>query len=238
VIRELSLLWKRFSPLEQRLLLAVRQVLPPAAVLTFDAQVAAITRVQRLPPSWSEIDFYCMRRGKVNWLGVPLFPCTDEFRLAEVSFRVRSKGYKATLSNIRGHIFDFAITPGPRGVAFEPWDTDPIARLVSDPLRTPTGRKEPEMIPAMWRDFLDRHPGPPPAGWTFNNEATAYRLALEDGVYLILAERDGSAFILYRVDPPASGLFYLPHYDCNPEELAGDVESVVAGQNYRTDSPK
>jgi hypothetical protein len=236
VIRELGLLWRRFSPLEERLLSEVRRVLPTAAVSAFDAQVAAINHVQRLPPSWSEIDFYCMTggkkgwligAGKASWVGVPMFPCTDEFRLAEVSFRIAGKSYKATLSSIQGHIFDFATAPGPRAVAFDPWDETPIARLLGDPLRAPTGHKEPEAIPVEWQEFLTRHPGPPPDGWAFHDERTARRVALGDGVYLILAERDGAAFILHRVEPAANVMFYLPHYDGDPEPLEGDLEMVV-----------
>jgi hypothetical protein len=120
VIRELALVWQRFSPLERRVLDEIRGVLPDPAKPMFDGQLGAITRVQRLPPSWSEIDFYCLRRGKPNWTDVPLFPCTDEFRLAEVRFQVLGRSYKSTLSSIGGHIFDLATTPGARKVAFVP----------------------------------------------------------------------------------------------------------------------
>jgi hypothetical protein len=47
--QRLSLLWRRFSPLEERLFATVRNVLPLQATPTFDAQVAEITHVQRLP---------------------------------------------------------------------------------------------------------------------------------------------------------------------------------------------
>jgi hypothetical protein len=114
MLDRLSLLWRRFTPLEERLLAAVRSVLPDDVQLLFDGQVAAITRVQRLPPTWSEIDFYCLRLGKVDWSCAPSFPCTDEFRLAEVRFQAAGASYRAVLTCGAGHIFDFAITPGPR----------------------------------------------------------------------------------------------------------------------------
>jgi hypothetical protein len=236
VIRELGLLWKRFSPLEERLLSEVRQVLPAAAKSAFDAQVAAVNHVQRLPPAWSEIDLYrlpggkksrLIGRGKVSWLGVPMFPCTDEFRLAAVSFRIAGRPYTATLSSIQGHISDFATTPGPRAVAFDPWDEAPVARLLGDPLRAPSGHNEPEAIPVEWQEFLERQAGPPPDGWTFFDRTTARRVALADGVYLILAEQEGPAFVLHRVEPPTKGMFYLRHYDGEPERLKGDLEMVV-----------
>ena len=130
MIRELRLLWTRFSPLEQQLFSAVRDILPASAVSIFDAQVAAINRVQRMPPDWSEIDFYRMERGTVNWSDIPLFPVLDEFQLAKVGFRVAGQYYKAVLSGVRGHIFDFAIAPGPRKIAFEAWSEAPTARLL------------------------------------------------------------------------------------------------------------
>ena len=131
MIERVTLLWKRFSPLEERLLAEVRNVLPAAAQPSFDAQVAAISRVQRLAPSWTEICFYRMRRGRADWSGVPLFPCTDEFRLADVRFRIGGQHFKATLTSIGGHIFDFATTPGPKHVSFATWDAEPSVRAMS-----------------------------------------------------------------------------------------------------------
>src|SRR5687767_9535204 len=101
-----SLLCRRFSPLDERLLAAVRTVLPAQAFHIFDAPVAAINLGQRHP---NEVCLYRRKFMKVNWSEVPRFPRTSEFRLAEVAFHVRGKKYKATLTSIRGHIFDFAI---------------------------------------------------------------------------------------------------------------------------------
>lgn len=228
--RELTLLWTRFSPLEERLLVEVRGVLPVAARTVFDAQLNGINHVQRLPPSWSEIDFYCLRRyRKPAWEKLPKFPCTDQFRLAEVTFDVKGKRYKATLSSIDGHLFDFAITPGPRSVAFERWDALVTAVLLADPLRAPTGRKEPESLPLQWREFLRDRAGDQPPGWILHDEGTAHRVSLDDGVYLILAEHEEPAFILHRVEPAGAHLFYLPHYDAQPEPLQAELREVIEG---------
>src|ERR1700730_15082452 len=148
--QRLKLLFIRFSPLEERLLAAVRTVLPTAAQSTFDAQVIAITRVQR-HPRWTEICFYRIRKGKVNWSDVPVFPCADEFRLAKVRFSVQAKSYTATLTCVKGHIFDFAVTPGPKKIAFGLWDSAPAVQLLDDPLRAPTGQRPAENIPETWR---------------------------------------------------------------------------------------
>lgn len=226
MIERMTLLWKRFSPLEERLLAEVRNVLPAAAQPSFDAQVAAINRVQRSPPSWSEICFYRMRRRRANWSGVPLFPCTDEFRLAEVRFLTGGRHFKATLISIGGHIFDFATTPGPKHVAFVPWEAAPRVTLLADPLRAPTGMKEPENLPAAWKTLLQRRVGES-WGWQLHDTATAHRVALDDGEYLVLAEREGDEFILYRIEPPPEGFFHLPHHDGVPQRFAGDVEALM-----------
>src|SRR5687767_5455353 len=76
ITQRLSLLWQRFSPLEERLLAAVRTVLSAQASHIFDAQVAAINLVQRHP---NEICFYRRKFMKVNWSDIPGFPRTSEF---------------------------------------------------------------------------------------------------------------------------------------------------------------
>lgn len=227
MLDSLSLLWRRFTPLEERLLSAVRSVLPSGAQLTYDAQVAAVTRVQRLPPTWSEVDFYCLRLGKVDWSLVPSFPCTDEFRLAEVRFRVAGTSYRTVLACIAGHVFDLATTPGPKSVAFTPWDSQPNVTLLGDPQRPPTGRKEPESPAPAWRSFLERHPGSPPRDWVLHDATTAYRVALSDAEYLVLAERAGEEFILQRLYPPADGLFRLQGSDGVPERLTRDLHQAL-----------
>jgi hypothetical protein len=222
-------MWKRFSPLETRLMAEVRRVLPPAVHACFDAQVASINRVQRSPPSWSEICYYRMRRGRVNWAGVPLFPCTDELRFAEVRFRAGGRPFKSTLTSIEGHIFDVATTPGPKTVAFNEWEQEPTAKLLGDPLRAPTGMKEAQHLPPSWETFLRRRTSEPRGTWELHDGATAYSVALDDGEYLVLAERGGDEFILHRVEPPSDGLFHLPNHDGTPEPLAGDIEEVIRG---------
>ncbi len=184
MLESLSLLWRRFSPLEERLLSVVRGVLPAQAQPIFDAQADAVTLVQRAPPSWTEICLYRMFRGRADWSGVPMFPCTDEFRLAEVVFRSRGQRYRSTLTSISGHIFDFATTPGPKAASFAPWEANVTARLLSDPLRAPTGSRDPEPIPAIWQRMLAENPARWASGWVLHDARTAYRLALDSGVHL------------------------------------------------------
>jgi hypothetical protein len=143
IAQRLSLMWRRFSPLEERLLAAVRAALPAEAQAVFDAQIGGITLVQRLPPHWAEISFYRRRHGKVDWSEVPAFPRTSEFGLAEVQFSVGGQRYKATLTCINGHIFDFMVIPSPKAISFADWDAAPSARLLSNPLM-PDSAAEPQ----------------------------------------------------------------------------------------------
>jgi hypothetical protein len=224
MLQRLSLLRRRFSPLEERLIAAVREVLPPQAQPVFDAQVAGITLVQR-PLGWNEINFYRQRRGKVDWSDTPAFPHSGEFPLAEVRFTAAGKRYKATLSSIGGHIFDFAITPSPKAVAFVGWDGAPSARLLTDPLVVQSSRA-PEPIPLAWRELLARRPREQIGGWTFYDSATAYRTTLREGEFVILAERAGDEFVMHRIEPAASDLFYLASHDGTPEPIKGPLDAV------------
>lgn len=226
IAQRLSLLWRRFSPLEERLFAVVRGVLPARAVPIFDAQVRAITHVQRLP-GWTEIDYYRRRYGRVDWASVPAFPRTEEFPLARVRFTVERRGYRATLTCVAGHIFDFGIAPGPRDVAFADWDSMPSADLLSDPFgaEAPAARHE---IPEAWRGLL-RTAGPLAAamGWVLHEVEPARRITLDEGEFLVLAERDGDEFILHRIEPPSTVMFRLVSHDGTPEAIRGDVADVL-----------
>lgn len=224
IAQRLRLLWMRFSPLEEQLIAAVRGVLPEKAHGIFDEQIAGITLVQRLP-GWTEIDFYRRRYGKTDWSDVPAFPRTGEFPLAEVRFTVAKRRYKATLHCIHGHIFDFGITPGPKAVAFEVWEGPASTRLLADPMIPDPGRM-PEAIPSAWREFLAKREGSSAGEWTFHDATTARRVALEEGEFLILAERPGDEHVMYRIEPPAS-VFYLGSHDSAPEPIRGEISDVL-----------
>jgi hypothetical protein len=231
IFQRLSLLRRRFSPLEERLLATVREVLPPQARSVFDAQVAGITLVQR-PLGWNEINFYRRQQGKVDWSDIPAFPHTGEFPLAEVRFSAAGKRYKATLTSIGGHIFDFAITPSPKAIAFLSWDGAPSARLLTDPLVAQSSRA-PEPIPPAWREFLARRPRQQSGGWTFYDADTAYRTALREGEFVILAERAGDEFVMHRIEPAASELFYSARHDGTPVPIKEPLDELFQETSKR-----
>jgi len=198
-------------------LAAVRKALPPVALPTFDAQIAAINHVQRLP-HWTEIDFYHLRGGKSDWTSVPTFPNTGEFPLAALKFAVEGKRFKATLSSITGHIFDFRIQPSPTSIAFLDWDGEPVVRLPTDPLSAAVS-KQTAPVPEDWLDFVKSHDPVITNGWTLFDTNSARFGSLESGEFVVLAERDGPEFILHRVEPAAAGPFYLEAHDATPEPI-------------------
>jgi len=224
ILQQLSLLWRRFSPLEERLLAAVREVLPAPAQPIFDAQVAGITLVQRLP-GWAEINFYRRRQGKVDWSDIPAFAHTGEFLLAEVRFSAAGRRYKATLTSVGGRMFEFLISPSPKAISFASWDGDPSARLLADPLIAQSSRA-PEPIPTAWREFLVGRHGQQPGDWTFHDADTAYRTTVGQGEFVVLAERAGDEFVMHRIEPPASNLFYVAPHDGTPEPISGAIQDV------------
>jgi hypothetical protein len=224
--QRLTLLWRRFSPLEERLFATVRSILSPEAVPIFDAQVGAITHVQRLP-LWTEIDYYPRRFGRVDWAKVPRFPLTGEFPLARVRFAVRGRRYRATLSCVEGHIFDFGITPSPKSVAFSDWDSAPTVELLVNPLSSGYIAGQ-EPVPGTWRDALRTMASQAQAmGWTLHDARTAKRITLHEGEFLVLAERGGDEFLLHRTEPPSDVIFQLASHDGTPEVVEGDIGDLL-----------
>lgn len=199
-LTQVKLLFRRFSPLEEHLLAAIRTNLSPPARPTYDAQVLGISRVQR-HPKWTEIIFYRIRKGAVDWSDVPSFACSDEFRLAEIRFSVHGKKYKATLTCVRGYIAIFTVAPSPKEVAFDPWDYEPIVQILNDPMCPVATRRHSTNIPPAWREFLREHPEKKTEGWALYDEATSYRVPSDEGEWLVLAERNGDEFILQVLEP-------------------------------------
>ena len=228
-LQRITLFWKRFSPIEARLLAESRSVLPLNAQAIFDAQVGAINLVSRLPPDWSSIMFYRRKRGKTDWSNVPLFPCTEERRVVQVRFKVKGTSYKATLHSIEGHIFDFSISPGSKPIAFAEWDGPASTKLLSDPCSLQeTERHQTETIPTAWRDFVTKFQQSE-STWIFHDESTAYRVTLSEGEYLVLAECEGAEFILWPTDSTGSEFFIVKDISESPKPFDGDFEMLFRG---------
>ena len=220
--QRLSLLWKRHAPLEEQLFAAVRTVLPEPARFIYDAQVAAISSLRRLP-QWNEIDLYMKDKGR----GLPLFTRKDEISIAEVRFSARGQMYKATLGCSAGRIFDFEIHPSPKSIAFAHWDAAPTVMLLDDPLRLSADSKVAKIIMPLWMSYLQAYKEDCPPNWTLYDEHSAYRVVFEQGEFLVLAENDDDQRILQRIDPASDELYYLESHDGIPEPLDERLASVI-----------
>lgn len=154
-----------------------------------------------------------------------MFPRASEFPLADVRFSVAGHRYRATLSSVRGYIFVIAVTPNPKSIAFAQWDAPPTTRLLSDPLDADAA-PPPESIPAVWSEFIAL-PKSSNHGWEFYDASTARRVTLDEGEFIILAERDGDEFVLHRIEPAATTLFYLESHDATPTPLDKPIADVI-----------
>jgi hypothetical protein len=65
------------------------------------------------------------------------------------------------------------------------------------------------------------------AGWTLYDATTARSITLDEGEFLLLAERDGDEFVLHRREPPSDVVFGLASHDGTPEPIPGAVEDFL-----------
>ncbi len=143
------------------------------------------------------------------------------------SFRLGGRRYRATLTCVAGHIFDFGITPSPQSVAFVDWDSVPTAALSGDPLAA-RDLASVEEVPRAWRDVLRRvGPQAESVGWVLHEANTANHTALHEGEFLVLAERAGEEFILHRTEPPSDVMFHLASPDAMPEAVEGEIGDIL-----------
>ena len=124
--------------------------------------------------------------------------------------------------------------PSPKAIAFADWESAPSVRLLTDPLKVESGR-EPEPVPDAWREFLVRPRPQDTDAWTFHDAETAYRTTFDEGEFLVLAERQGDEFVLHRIEPLASTLFYMASHDGTPEPIEGNILDVFRKTNNRSD---
>jgi hypothetical protein len=219
--KRLSLLWKRFSPLEERLLLDFRKVLPTEAQAIFDAQISAVNGVTRYL-GWNELIFYPKTPG--DWGNVPKFTGTGSLQLAEGVFKVAGKKYRARLECYNGYLAFLKVWPGSKTIAFEPWDGQAQVALLNNPLVE--HKKEAPALSPDWIAVLKRQKAMPATNWTLHDGSSAFPVALEEGEFLVLGEREGDEFILQRVDPPGKDLYFQNGHDAKPK-LAKALEKLI-----------
>src|SRR5438552_3158389 len=84
MLADIRTLFCKWTPWESQVLAGLSGSLAAQHRAVLQAQIDAITKVQRIV-GWTEIDFYVMRRGRVCLIGVPTFSDQCEFRLAKAT---------------------------------------------------------------------------------------------------------------------------------------------------------
>lgn len=131
----------RFTPLEKHLLVAVGAALPPQAGKLFQAQIAAVNKVQRLGNA-REVNFYRMRSGKpFNEPATAFADRRREAELARVRFRVPGETVtrRVTIYTVKGFVFSLVFDPPAAPIDCR----DDVEILSVEPLGDPMRAREP-----------------------------------------------------------------------------------------------
>ena len=148
-LQRLTLVWRKFTPLEERLIEATQTVLSKESIVLFDKQLKRINKAQRVL-DWTEICFYSMKLWKVSWLYEISFPNRDELVLARIRFKAGNpaRQFRTMVYAVNGHFFSFVTRPSPKAVAFARVVTILQAESGDDPMKIPDIKVEKKPVPS------------------------------------------------------------------------------------------
>jgi hypothetical protein len=182
---------------------------PPAAAL-FGRQIESTEYVQRLGDD-GEVDLYPSRRG-AQWRDPAIaFPnLTTEVRLASVALAGPGGTTRADVHLVQGHLFQIAFKPSPRAlgppselrVTGMTIHLDPMIATADPGIDSRLGELDPGLrleLEAMWADGSAGRAGLAAPGET-------YRIDLDDGEHLVLAQFDDTSFLVAPIDPARPGV--------------------------------
>jgi len=135
-------------PLEIKLIDALGAALAPEASRLLVKQVDAVNRVQRHAND-KEVNLYQIRRGRVSFEGIPMFPLTtQEAKLGTVTYKVtgESRTRRVDFWLVRGHLFSLQFRESPRGIDAEQADIRDV-KLHADPM-VPVAAPQPRPLSA------------------------------------------------------------------------------------------
>ena len=233
-IRRISLLWRRFTPLEEFLLAALQRELPEQPRRINQRRIDLINRVRR-PLEWTEIMFYQVRDGKPVRDQQAMFPCRspEEIVLAKIQFspaRV-SQVYKSEIHAVSGHMFSIDTRPSPKSIAFCREYELMSVKLVDDPML--------EFPPTLLERLRKRLPpdyeelaGRSLSRWRVFDPSDIHRVPLGNANYLLLAEsEDGTAeFLGVRASGKSKEVYHLPH-DGRPRKSATTLQEAIDNES-------
>jgi hypothetical protein len=222
IFDQFSLVWKRFTPAEEQVLQAVREVLPQEAIPTFDAQVTAINLVRR-HLNWDEVLFYRKIGRMIDWGETPMFPRKEKFCLASVSFSTGTDSCSARLTCVSGHIFSLKFSPPSKDRAFRQWVRLINAQIESNPLAKVEEIEE--HIPSEWKRLASELRTSRSSQWNIYDAISAQRVVIDGEEFVLLGENSKDLFILSKPGTENGQLYQMTH-DGKPEAIQ-DVDSIL-----------
>jgi len=232
-MKRISLLWRRFTPLEEFLLDVLQRELPEEARCINQQRIDRINRVSR-PLDRTEIMFYQMRWGKDVVDEEPLFPCRSQqdLILADIQFSpCNSSGvWRSQVNAVCGIMFSITTRPSPKAISFSKHFVLRSVELVDDPMQESPPTLLSRLREGLPSDFSAVAPTSV-SGWSVFAESDVYAVHLNDGDYLVLAERGGEAsFLGVRVGDRSKTVYYLPH-DGSPKKTGSTLKEAIEGKS-------
>ena len=208
-LRRLTLLWRTYTPVEEAILAAVVEALAHEPGELMQGQIRAINKVQRTL-EWTEINFYCIRLGKVRWPETVAFLNKGEFKLATIDYELAGRPFRTELWAISGHIFSFITRPSLKAS----WAEKPLrveVTLEGDP-SSPIDTR-PDVLPYLPKSFLAMAQAHSLPGqihdWNVPKPNETHIVHLPEGDFVFLASRDGGEYLLAPMTPGNNQIYYL-----------------------------
>lgn len=182
---------------------------------------------------WTEILFYQGKGRNWNWDETTRFTNRDEdLKLARVLFNIGDLKFTGTLGCTSGHVFTLAIRPSIKPHAFKEIDRIRAVKVLQDPtIPSPPKPKPKYKLPTTYTDFINATQKQDTNGWSVLQPEEVYSIALSDADYLMLAERQGTEYLLSRDRSPSNGIFYCESPDSTPKLKRGSLERIMQESN-------
>jgi len=232
-IKKISLLWRRFTPLEEFLLEVLQRELPEEPRRINQRRIDLINCVRR-PLKWTEIMFFQLHDGKPVRDEGDMFPCRsqEEIILAQIRFMPErsQRSYTSEIIAVSGYMFSIDTHPSPKRIAFCREYILKGVKLVDDPMV--------ECPPTLLERLRKRLPpdydalaGQELSGWYVFGPSEIYRVPLENAHYLLLAQSEnGTAdFLGVRASGNSKDVYYLPHDD-EPRKSARTIKEAIGNE--------
>ena len=227
--------WRRrgrdlLRPHERLVIDAVAARLAPAATALFERQLGTTALVNRDLDD-RDVYLYPNRRGPQRHDPLIAFPDrSDDLRLATVRVTGPRGSGKADVFVVRGHLFQVSFKPRPRDLGTPTSIQVESVTVHVDPM---VEREDPGIeqrlaeldasiraeLEAMWADGTADA-----AGLAGRDEV--FRIGLEDGDHIVLAQFDDTTYLVAPIDPSGKGVRrYLPDGDL--EGTYPDIRSAL-----------